>query len=163
MKRYLQNGSQNRQFSTGRPFTSRGLLIQKSVFWTGVSDVGMFLQNWLIHWFQLIADALTMPPKKCVPGAAEQWQNGRKSVRRRRRRRTRYGHTYLSVAHTKCPSGNYFPTNTPNPGFWQTNFLSVQLKLEFDLHKRQYFLLEPIIKRYTLKRVALRSFCVNDA
>ena len=73
-----------------RPFTSRGLLIEKSVFLAGrvLRDVGMFLQNWLIHWFQLIADALTMPPKKCVPGAAAQWQNGRKSVRRRRRRRT---------------------------------------------------------------------------
>ena len=47
MKTYLQNGSQYRQFSAGRPFTSRGLFIQKSVFLTGflVSDVGMFLQN----------------------------------------------------------------------------------------------------------------------
>ena len=46
-----------------------------------------------------------MPPKNCVTGAAAQWQNGRKSVRRRRRRMENR-RTFLSVAHTKCPSGN---------------------------------------------------------
>ena len=56
--------------------------------------------------FQLIADALTVPPKKCVRGAAAQWQNAGKSVRRRRRRRMENRRTFLSVAHTKCPSGN---------------------------------------------------------
>ena len=47
VKTYLQNEPQNRQFSIGRPFTSRGLLIEKSVFLTGrvLRDVGMFLQN----------------------------------------------------------------------------------------------------------------------
>ena len=34
VKTYLQNRSKNRSFSKGRPFTSRGLLMQKSVFLT---------------------------------------------------------------------------------------------------------------------------------
>ena len=69
-------------FLKDRPFTSRGFFYPKSVFLTSflVSDVGMFLQNWLIHWFQLITDALTVPPKNCVTGAAAQWQNGQKSL-----------------------------------------------------------------------------------
>ena len=65
MKTRLQSGSKNRQFSKDRPFTSRGLFDWKSVFLTGrvLHIVGMFLQNWPIRWFQLIADALTVAPK----------------------------------------------------------------------------------------------------
>ena len=86
MKTYLQNWSENRQFSKGRPFTSRGLLMQKSVFLTGhvLRDVSMFLQNWLIRWFEPIADAFTVPPKNRVTGASTQWRNWSK-IRRRRR------------------------------------------------------------------------------
>ena len=105
MKTYLQNGSENRQFSKGRPFTSRGLLIPKSVFLTGrvLRDVSMFLQNWLIRWFQLIADALTVPPKNRVPGASTQWRNWSKI--RRRRRTYKRTHKFKRRPH-KSPSGN---------------------------------------------------------
>ena len=50
MKTYLQNESENRQFSKGRPFMTRGLLIEKSVFLTGhvLQTASLFLQNWLI-------------------------------------------------------------------------------------------------------------------
>ena len=44
---------------------------------------------------------------KSVSRAAAQWQNGRKSVGSRRRRRTENGHHFLSVAHAKCPAGNW--------------------------------------------------------
>ena len=85
---------------------SRGLLVEKSVFLTGhvLQTASMFLQNWLIRWFQVIADAFTVPPQNRVTGASTQWRNWSKI---RRRRRTRYRRTFLSVAHTKCPSGNY--------------------------------------------------------
>ena len=35
MKTHLQNGSKNRQFCKDRPFSSRGLFVEKSVFLTG--------------------------------------------------------------------------------------------------------------------------------
>ena len=105
MKTQLQSGSKNRQFSKDRPFTSRGLFDWKSVFLTGrvLQIVGMFLQNWPIRWFHLSKDALTVAPKNRVRGTSTRWQNFEKSVRRRRRTD---GRTFLSVAHTKCPSGN---------------------------------------------------------
>ncbi len=65
------------------------------------------LKKWTVPKFQLVADALTMPPKKCVPGPCRQWQKWSK-IRACVRA---YGGPYfrqrfLSVAHTKCPSGN---------------------------------------------------------
>ena len=47
VKRHLQNGSKNRQLLKDRPFSSRGLFVEKSAFLTGrvLRDVGMFLQN----------------------------------------------------------------------------------------------------------------------
>ena len=101
MKTYLQNGSENRQFSKSRSFTSRGLLIEKSVFLTGhvLQTASMFLQNWLIYWFQVIADALTVPPKKRVPGASTQWRNWSKIRRRRRRRDLRTDARFFKRVH----------------------------------------------------------------
>ena len=32
------------------------------------------LKKWTVPKFQLVADALTMPPKKCGPGPCTQWQ-----------------------------------------------------------------------------------------
>ena len=107
LKTQVQSGSKNRHFSKDRPFTSRGLFNWKSAFLTGrvLQIVSMFLQNWPIRWFQVIADALTVAPKNRVRGTSTQWQNSQKSVRRRRRRRTYFRQRFLSVAHTKCPSG----------------------------------------------------------
>ena len=106
MKTYLQNGSENRQFSKGRSFTSRGLLMQKSVFLTGhvLRDVSMFLQNWLIRWFQPMADAFTVPPKNRVTDASTQWRNWSKI---RRRSRDAPTHKFKRRPH-KSPSGKYF-------------------------------------------------------
>ena len=35
LKTHLQNGSKNRQFCEDRPFSSRGLFVEKSAFLTG--------------------------------------------------------------------------------------------------------------------------------
>ena len=108
MKAYLQNGSENRQFSKDQPFMSRGLLIFKSAFLAGhvLQTVSMFLQNWLIHWFQPITDAFTVPSKNRVTGASTQWRNWSK-IRRRTYKRT---HKFKRRPH-KSPSGNYLDSD----------------------------------------------------
>ena len=41
------------------------------------------LKKWTVPKFQLVADALTMPPKKCVRGLVDSDKSGPKSGRRR--------------------------------------------------------------------------------
>ena len=62
-------------------------------------------KKWTIPKFQLFADALTVAPKNRVRGTSTRWQNFQKYVCPPRDWLTD-GRTFLSTAHTKCPSGN---------------------------------------------------------
>ena len=101
----------NRSFSKDRPFTSRGLLMQKSVFLTH-HVVHSFRVNekserslnfsssrmpWLCHPKNMYGALLHSDKIPKIPPAPTD--------------RLTYGPTFLSVAHTKCPSGNNFLKN----------------------------------------------------
>ena len=111
VKTYLQNRSKNRSFSKGRPFTSRGLLMQKSVF----------LTHHVVHSFRvneksersLNFSSSRMPwlchPKIVSRALLHSNKNSQKSVVAAADGTD--GRTFLSVAHTKCPSGKNFVTD----------------------------------------------------
>ena len=69
VKTHLQNGSKHHQFCEDRPFSSRGLFVEESVFLTGrvLLAVPDKTQKLTVGIFQVIADALIIAVKNVVP------------------------------------------------------------------------------------------------
>ena len=69
VKTHLQNGSKNRQFCEDRPFSSRELVVEKSVFLTGrvLRAVPDKTQKLTVGSFQVTADAFIIAVKNVVP------------------------------------------------------------------------------------------------
>ena len=108
MKTYLQNRSKNRSFSKDRSFTVRGLFVQKSVFLTH-HVVHSIRVNWKSE-RSLNFSSSRMPwlyrPKNVSRGLVHSNKSGPKSVRASSCGVPYFRQRFLSVAHTKCPSGN---------------------------------------------------------
>ena len=84
-----------------------------------------------------------MPPKKCVPGAAEQWQNGRKSVRRRRRRRP-YSRTHVFKRRPhKMPFGQLGEFSSSSFPMWI--FKEVVRLMLLEIHWKLSFLINNVV------------------